>query len=84
MKSTIWLALGATLALAGCVSPTPEGESEVLPEEVLALVAPGQDTNSVQLQEDGCYWYLHNNVVESVYIPLLTRDQRMICVVAQG
>ncbi len=83
MKSTIWLALSATLALSGCVSPTPVGESEVLPEEVLALVAPGQDTSSVRLQEDGCYWYQHNNVVESVYIPLLTRDQRMICVVAQ-
>ena len=83
MKSTIWLALCATLALSGCVSPTPVGESEVLPEEVLALVAPGQDTSSVRLQEDGCYWYQHNNVVESVYIPLLTRDQRMICVVAQ-
>lgn len=83
MNSKIWVALAAVLALSACVTPTPEGESEILPEEVLALVAPGQDTNSVVLQQDGCYWYLHNNVVESVYIPLLTRDQRMICVVAQ-
>ncbi|MBL4627579.1 MAG: hypothetical protein JKY00_05985 [Roseicyclus sp.] len=82
MKSTIWLAMGAVVALAGCVTPTPEGESAVLPEEVLALVAPGQDTSTVRLQEDGCYWYLHNNAVESVFIPLMTRDQRMICTVA--
>ncbi|HID68272.1 MAG TPA: hypothetical protein EYP31_08470 [Roseibacterium sp.] len=84
MKSKSWLALGATLALAGCVTPTPEGESEVLPEEVLALVAPGQDTSTVRLQDDGCYWYLRNNVVESVYIPLLAFDQRMICVAGQS
>lgn len=83
MTSKIWAALGASLLLTACVSPTPEGQTEVLPEEVLALVAPGQDTTSVRLQDDGCYWYLHNNVVESVYIPLLTRDQRMICVVPQ-
>ncbi len=83
MKIKVWLALGATFVLAGCIAPTPVGETEVLPEEVLALVAPGQDTNSVRLQNDGCYWYLRENVVESVYIPLLTRDQRMICAVAQ-
>lgn len=83
MKTNIWIAVGAVLALAGCVTPTPEGETEVLPPEVLGLVAPGQDTSTVRLQEDGCYWYLHNNAVESVYIPLLTRDQRMICVVSQ-
>ena len=83
MKLTIWLVLGATFALAGCVSTTPVGETEALPEEVLALVAPGQDTTSVRLQQDGCYWYRHTNIVENVYIPLLTRDQRMICVVSQ-
>ncbi|QXT38080.1 hypothetical protein [Gymnodinialimonas ceratoperidinii] len=83
MNSKIWLAIAATSILSGCVTPTPVGETEALPPEVLALVAPGQDTSTVRLQDDGCYWYLHNNVVESVYIPLLTRDQRMICVVAQ-
>ncbi len=83
MKSGIWLALGASVALAGCVSTTPAGQfEEGLPEEVLALVAPGQDVNSVRLEADGCYWYLHNGPVESTYLPLLTRDQRMICVTA--
>ncbi len=84
MKSKVWLALGAVVALAGCVTTTPEGQSEVLPEEVLALVAPGQDTSTVRLEADGCYWFLHRGPVESTYIPLLTREQRMICVTAQG
>ncbi|MEJ6389043.1 hypothetical protein [Gymnodinialimonas ulvae] len=83
MISRIWLALGASIALAGCVATTPEGQfEEGLPEEVLALVGPGQDTSSVRLEADGCYWYLHRGPVESTYIPLMTRDQRMICVTA--
>ncbi|MBF9043900.1 hypothetical protein HKCCE4037_11220 [Rhodobacterales bacterium HKCCE4037] len=83
MMSKVWLALGASVALAGCVSTTPAGQfEEELPAEVLGLVAPGQDVNSVRLESDGCYWYLHRGPVESTYIPLLTRDQRMICVTA--
>jgi hypothetical protein len=83
MTSRIWLAALAVVALAGCVAPTPEGQfEEGLPEEVLALVGPGQDTSSVRLEADGCYWYLHRGPVESTYIPLMTRDQRMICVTA--
>ena len=77
-------AIAAATILAGCVQPTPEGEVEVLPAEVLALVAPGQDPASARLEADGCYWYLHRGPVESTYIPLLTREQRMICVVAQS
>jgi len=85
MKSGIWLTLGASVVLAGCVSTTPQGQfEEALPEEVLALVAPGQDVNSVRLEGDGCYWYLHHGPVESTYLPLLTRDQPMICVTAEG
>ena len=55
-----------------------------LPEEVLALGAPGQDVSTARIEPDGCYWYLHRGPVESTYIPLLTREQRMICTVAQG
>ncbi|WP_224815258.1 hypothetical protein [Hasllibacter sp. MH4015] len=84
MNSKVWLAACASLALAGCVTPTPEGQVEELPDEVLALVAPGQDPSSARLEPDGCYWYLHRGPVESTYIPLLTREQRMICVVAQS
>jgi len=86
MTSKVWSGAGviALLALAGCVTPTPEGAVEVLATEVLGLIAPGQDPSTARLEPDGCYWYLHNGPVESVYIPLLTRDQRMICVVAQS
>ncbi len=86
MNSKIWLgvAAAAAMALSGCVTPTPVGEVEVLPPEVIGLIAPGQDPSTARLEPDGCYWYLHNGPVESTYIPLLTRDQRMICVVAQG
>lgn len=73
---------GAGLALlSGCVTPTPEGETEQLSAQVLALAAPGQDTNRVRLESDGCYWYLYEGPVETTYLPLLTRDDRMICVV---
>ena len=69
--------------LAGCVTPTPEGETEALSEEVLALAAPGQNTTDVRLESDGCYWYRYEGPVETTYLPLMTRDDRMICVVAQ-
>lgn len=84
MNARIWAGLGAVLAMAGCVQATPPGEVEVLAPEVLALIAPGQDPSSARLEPDGCYWYLHRGPVEDTYIPLLTREQRMICVVAQG
>ncbi|AHM05646.1 hypothetical protein roselon_03388 [Roseibacterium elongatum DSM 19469] len=69
--------------LAGCVTPTPEGETEALSPEVLDLAAPGQDTTNVRLESDGCYWYRYQGPVETTYLPLMTRDDRMICVVAQ-
>ena len=76
---------GAGLALAGCVAtPTPEGQSVTLSPEVLAAVGPGQDTSTARLESDGCYWYLHRGPVETTYIPLLTRDDRMICTRPQG
>lgn len=69
------------LALAGCVSTaTPPGETEEgLNEQLLSLVAPGQDTSSVRIESDGCYWYRYVGPVEVTYLPLLTRDGRMIC-----
>ncbi len=84
MKNLKKIALGlALLSLGACVTPTPEGESITLPEEVLALVAPGQDITTARIESDGCYWYLYVGPVESTYIPLFTRDGRMICTVAQ-
>jgi hypothetical protein len=81
MKRKIFLLAPPALALAGCVSTaTPPGQTEEgLNEELLALVAPGQDTSSVRIESDGCYWYRYVGPVEVTYLPLLTRDGRMIC-----
>jgi hypothetical protein len=70
--------LGSVVALAAC-NTTPPGEAITLPPEVAALVAPGQDTSTARIESDGCYWYLHRGPVETTYIPLETRDDRMIC-----
>jgi hypothetical protein len=69
------------LALAGCGAPaTPPGETEEgLSEELMSLVAPGQDISAVRVESDGCYWYRYVGPVEVTYLPLLTRDGRMIC-----
>jgi hypothetical protein len=86
MNARLWIAVCAVVVMSGCVSTrvTPPGETEELPPEVLALIAPGQDPSSARLEPDGCYWFLHRGPVEDTYIPLLTREQRMICVVAQS
>jgi hypothetical protein len=72
--------LAAALALSACVSTTPEGQTAELSEEVRALAAPGQDLTQVRLESDGCYWYRYEGRVETTFLPLMTRDNRMICV----
>ena len=72
--------LAAILALSACVSTTPEGQTEQVSEEVRALAAPGQDLTQVRLESDGCYWYRYEGRVETTFLPLMTRDNRMICV----
>lgn len=74
------VALAAVIGLAACgAPPTPEGETETLGPEVLALVAPGQNTTDVRIESDGCYWYRYEGPVEITYLPLLTVEDRMIC-----
>ena len=72
--------LAGILALSACVSTTPDGETEELNEEVRALAAPGQDLTQVRIESDGCYWYRYEGRVETTFLPLMTRDNRMICV----
>jgi hypothetical protein len=48
-------------------------------EQILSLAAPGQDTSNVRIESDGCYWYRYVGPVEVTYLPLMTRDGRMIC-----
>jgi len=82
----LWhLALMAVpLGIAACTPTTPPGATVELPEGVRALIAPGQDTTTARIESDGCYWYLHRGPVETTYIPLETRDGRMICTRPQG
>jgi hypothetical protein len=71
----------ALLSLAAACAPTttPQGEPEPLTEQLAALVAPGQDMSNVRIESDGCYWYRYVGPVEVTYLPLLTREGRMIC-----
>jgi len=80
MKALRYAGLAAMLGMMGCVSTTPEGETEELSEEVRALAAPGQDLSQVRIESDGCYWYRYEGRVETTFLPVMTRDNRMICV----
>ena len=74
------LVIAMAFALAACDPTTPEGETEQISEQVRELAAPGQDLTQVRLESDGCYWYRYEGPVETTFLPLLTRDDRMICV----
>ena len=76
--------IAALFPLSACVSTAPEGQVVNVPDSVQAIAAPGQDLSSVQVQSDGCYWWLRSNPVEDTYIPLETSDQRRICARGQG
>ncbi len=84
MKIGYVVAPVALLLLWGC-APTNTADSAVgqplpaVPEAVLAAAAPFQDLTSVQLRDDGCYWYRHSGPVETTFLPLLTREGRPIC-----
>ncbi|MEM1234976.1 MAG: lipoprotein [Pseudomonadota bacterium] len=49
-----------------------------VPEEVLAVADP-RHVGTARLLEDGCYWYVHDNAVETTFLPLRTADGRPIC-----
>jgi hypothetical protein len=80
-------ALLLLLTAACATTPAPE-EDDGLPgvpvemsEELVAQLAPGQNIETVRLlPEDGCYWYQWQGPVETTYLPLRTREGRMICV----
>jgi hypothetical protein len=84
MKPTRYAGLAAVMGLSACVAATPEGQTEEVSEQVRALAAPGQDLSQVRLESDGCYWYRYDGPVETTFLPLLTREDRMICVRPQA
>lgn len=71
----------AALSMAAC-APTPQTNAPVsnLPASVVSMAAPNQDLSTVRvLPEDGCYWYLHQNPVETTLLPLRNTAGRPIC-----
>ncbi|MCH2075328.1 MAG: hypothetical protein MK180_00380 [Rhodobacteraceae bacterium] len=74
MKRSV-IVVAALAALAAC-EPVPE--QAPLPEEVAAVADP-RFVATARLREDGCYWYVHDNAVETTFLPLRTRDGRPIC-----
>ncbi|MEL6689680.1 MAG: hypothetical protein AAFP28_05110 [Pseudomonadota bacterium] len=71
--------IAALAAVAAC-EPVP-GQAP-LPEDVVAVADP-RFVATARLREDGCYWYVHDNAVETTFLPLRTRDGRPICAQTQ-
>jgi hypothetical protein len=85
------LALGSAILLAGCeATPTAATKTlddgrevnSTLPDEVIALAAPGQDLASAVMLEDNCFWYRYTGPVETTMLPLRASNGRPICVAA--
>ncbi|MGR3490501.1 MAG: hypothetical protein ACU0DW_00475 [Shimia sp.] len=89
MKRVV-LAMIGLAALAACEPTLPETDVSAprainLPERVIELAAPGQDLATARvLEQDGCYWYAHRNVVETTLLPLRSREGRPICTRSQA
>ncbi|WP_071675783.1 MULTISPECIES: hypothetical protein [Rhodobacterales] len=83
MRKTTVFTLFTTISLAGCAMPVADRDRyEVgnVPDQVVAMAAPGQDLSSARLvPEDGCYWYTHSGPVETTLVPLRAVGGRPIC-----
>jgi len=71
-------------ALAACATDPlrtePGGFLADVPEEVVALAAPGQDMSRVRLRpDDNCFYYLYAGPVEDTMIPLRSARGNPIC-----
>lgn len=57
-----------------------DGTLIVVPESVVNLAAPYQNTSTVKLDpETNCFWYLHRGPVEDTFLPLRTAKGNPIC-----
>ena len=89
-RNLLLLCAGAGLAAcadlatvpAGPVSAAPPpGPGSDLPPQLLEMVGPNQDLDTVRLNTaTGCYIYRYAGPVETTFLPLRTRDGREICV----
>ncbi|MFV0493312.1 MAG: hypothetical protein ACK5M4_15985 [Pseudorhodobacter sp.] len=77
----IWAGIAGLMLLGGCVTTQSGADGSVvdLPENVIQIAAPNQNLVSARLAGDGCYWYRHVGPVETVMLPLRTREGRPIC-----
>ncbi|CTQ34547.1 hypothetical protein JAN5088_03343 [Jannaschia rubra] len=80
------LLVGTLLTLGACAVPVGgggqegQGISEDVRAQLVAMAAPYQDLQSVELRaEDGCYWYSHAGPVETTMLPLRTSNGNKIC-----
>lgn len=82
MRKSKLFAIATTLVVNGCATPSQErSEPGILPVEVAAAAAPGQDLSSARLvPEDGCYWYVHHGPVETTLLPLRSAGGGPICI----
>ncbi|MFN4098648.1 MAG: hypothetical protein ACK4GT_02610 [Pararhodobacter sp.] len=89
MFSNRSVVIASLFLLSACVTPVTEQADaspylQELPPGLAEMAGPNQDLSRVMIMpDDGCYWYAHINIVETTYLPLLTRDNRPICSRAQ-
>ena len=84
IRSLALCALG--LLLSACddmPNASSTTSSSSVPEEVIAVADP-RHVGTARLLDDGCYWYVHDNVVETTFLPLRTPDGRPICAVSRA
>lgn len=88
MRKTTVFSLLASIFVAGCAMPSADRDRYEIgnvPDQVVAMAAPGQDLSSARLvPEDGCYWYAHSGPVETTLVPLRADGGRPICTARQS
>lgn len=68
--------------VTGCATTplTPAETTAAVQQDLVALADPRQDVGTAILRpDDNCYWYEHQNPLETVLLPLRTIDGRHIC-----
>ncbi|MEM1075314.1 MAG: hypothetical protein AAF665_16155 [Pseudomonadota bacterium] len=85
IRSVFWLS-PLLITLGACTETTTSTSSSAgitLSQGVIDMAAPNQDLSTVQILDDGCYWYRHVGPVETTMIPLRNVEGRPICARAQ-
>ena len=80
IRPAVLLALVSGMS-ACATGPAPgDGFMREVPEQVVAVAAPGQNLQAVKwLETDDCFWYSHSGPVETTLLPLRNRRGQHIC-----